>query len=250
MNYLLAFLLWFTGLTYSGALPQGAMMRGPSLSQSPSGTTFTYSGNYVDGSSGTNSVSSSATITGVGAHAIIVVDWGQSITAGTFTGETCTDNHAHTYSMTTQSPYGPVATASDHFVAGIAYFLSPPSGSSTVTCTASGVTGSIYCSVNVVEFDYTGTAPTYDKDALQTYPSSSLTSAAILPAIIPTFTQELIFAAFTTDQGGPGATALPWTVTGDGADYYILSSAPGSIASNFADTTYPDSAGLILAAFK
>src|SRR5260370_27272601 len=102
---------------------------------------------------------------------MIRVHFVQSITAGTFTSGSVTDNPSHTYTMTTQSPYGPVQTAGDKFVAGLAYILLAPSGSSTITWTASGVTNSLFCALDIEEFSYAGTL-SFDKDALHIYPSS------------------------------------------------------------------------------
>jgi hypothetical protein len=218
----------------------------------------------IDGTCGAGTTTCSATITGVGTHSMIRVHFVQSVTAGTFTSGSVTDNHAHTYTMTTQSPYGPVQTASDKFVAGLAYILLAPSGSSTITWTASGVTNSLFCALDIEEFSYTGTL-SFDKDALHTYPSSMtgatcqgancLTSSpAVLPAITPTNTGELLTAGFVTDQGAPGTGGGSWsTDTGTNVfgSYYILSSAAGSTAASFPDSgPLPDSAGSIIAAFS
>jgi hypothetical protein len=237
-----------------------------SLCAAPARAAFSFV-QSVNGTCGAGTTTCSATITGVGTHSMIRVHFVQSITAGTFTSGSVTDNHSHTYTMTTQSPYGPVQTASDKFVAGLAYILLAPSGSSTVTWTATGVTNSIFCALDIEEFSYTGTL-TFDKDALHTYPSSMtgatcqgancLTSSpATLPAITPASAGELLTAGFITDQGGQGTGGAPWstdTGTNISGSYYILSSSAGSTSASFPDTCFPtctsDSAGDIIAAFS
>src|SRR5260370_16378858 len=105
------------------------------LCAAPSRAAFSFV-HSVNGTCGAGTTTCSATITGVGTHSMIRVHFVQSITAGTFSSRSVKDNHSHTYTMTTQSPYGPVQTASDKFVAGLAFLLLPPSLSSTLTSTA------------------------------------------------------------------------------------------------------------------
>lgn len=219
------------------------------------GPNATFGGNAVNGTGGANTTTIGATITVAGAHSACIAHFQQSITGGAFTSGTVTDNHAHTYTMTPLSPYGPVTTIADTFVAGIAYLSVCPQGSSVVTWTATGIAASLFASIDVLEVPYKGNFK-IDKDAVHTYPSSTLTvSPAVLPTITPTNRGSFCDALFTTDQGAQQTTpGAPWTAIGNGAGvfgayYYPSTTGTGSIAASFPDSVTPDSAGVIIGCF-
>ena len=162
-----------------------------------------------------------------------------------------TDNHGNTYTMTPQSPYGPVPTIADKFIAGIAYALIGPSGSTTFTWLCNGVATAIFCGINVTEYSYIGTIA-FVKDYVQTYPHSTLVSSpSVLPVVTPINQGSLLLATWITDQGAQGTAGAPWitdTTSNVFGSYYILCSM-GTIAASFPDSTVPDSAGTLIAVF-
>jgi hypothetical protein len=199
---------------------------------------------------GSGCVTVSTTISREGSSSFYIADIIQSITGGVYASGTITDNHGDAWIWTTHSPYGPVQTNSDQFVAGAAYLSAPSSGTTTVTWTASGVTGSSFCAISVYEFSYPATTTFfYDKDALQTYPSQSLTtSPETAPTITPLNAGELLFQEAVTDLGTGGYSA-PWVTVASTTDAYILNSSSSATNADFTDDTTPDSGSSLIAAF-
>jgi hypothetical protein len=218
---------------------------------------------YVQAVGGANVFTIAVTITGVQAGSVCIADFIQSITAGTFTSGTVKDNIPNTYTMTTSSPLGPVQTASDQFVQGIAYLDPCPTGSSTVTWTATmgGSPTSTFNVINVYEY-HKFAAFSFDKDANHTWPSTGtganclganclMGNPASLPSITPTNPGEALIGQFVTDQGGSQATTGDWSFNSVTGDYFYMDARGTSTSANFSDTgPFPDSAADIIAAFK
>lgn len=68
------------------------------------------------------------------------------------------------------------------------------------------------CSMFVVAFPYTGTAPVFDVDGNG---NAGTTGAIVLPTLTPTSTNEL-FVGFCADENSCAAATSPWTLGPDG----------------------------------
>lgn len=128
----------------------------------------------------------------------------------------------------------------------ITYVLSTSGGAKTYTATPTGWTVD---ALFVEEYSYTGGTAAFDVDAKFT--TASQATPVTSPSVTPAASGELLFS-FVFPSVNSLSAGSPWTTSQhafSSCGAYILSSASGATAVNFADLGNPDAWASMAAAF-
>lgn len=200
---------------------------------------FTFVQSAWNSSAGGAPATTTLSLPSVGAGHLVVVSICYLGSTTGWTMSSLTDGNGHNFTFSPNSPWQWNSAA--RYV-WLAYMLSAPSGTMTITATPSIAHG---ISIHAIEFSYTGVA-SFDKDA-NAAPVSG-TTPANTPSITPTNSGSLLYAAGVADPNTQAGTFSgvggSWTKgTGgsvasdanDSWDEYILS-ASGATSVNFTIT--------------